>query len=82
MLKSEFNKAFAMAKDRSIELLHVDNKILHGCALPDFEYPVHCTTEQLAALIRWDCQGFDSGWDSEQLDQIAKIGKKKFILLD
>ena len=82
MLKSEFNKAFAMANDPDIPLIHVDYSVLHGCALPEFKYPVHCTTEQLAAMIRWQGQYLFGGWNSEELDQLAKIGKKKFILLD
>jgi len=82
MTKNEFNRAFEIAQNNNISLLDIDNSILYGCALPEFKYPVHCTIIQLAALIRWQCQYLFGGWDSEELDSIAYIAKKKFILVD
>ena len=82
MTKNEFNRAFEIAQNNNISLLDIDNSILYGCALPEFKYPVHCTIIQLAALIRWQAQYIFGGWDSEELDFIAFIAKKKFILVD
>lgn len=81
MTKNEFNEAFKIAKDFNIDLTNVDNSNLYGCGLPHFRYPVYTTLEAVAALIRWQAMRFDGQWDAEALDEVAQIGRKKFLVL-
>lgn len=81
MNKKEFSEILEIVQDSRIDLTDVDEMILHGCALPDFQYPVYVTRKQVAKLIRWDCIQFNGQFDSEELNNIGIIGKRKFIIV-
>ena len=51
-----------------------------GFALEEFEQ-VHITVDALASLIRYQCLNIDCTWDIKALDEIAKHGKHKFIVI-
>jgi hypothetical protein len=77
----QFRKAFAIADDQSIDLSNVDDSILYGCGLPEFK-PVYTTLEAVAKLIRWQALQFNGQWDAQELDEVATIGRKKFMVLN
>jgi hypothetical protein len=80
MTKAEFKQAFEIAKSNK-DLTNVDDSTVYGCGLPDFK-PVYVTLEVVAKLIRWQCQYiFGDGWDMNELDNIAHIAKKKFLII-
>ena len=81
MNKKEFSEALEIAQNRDVDLTDVDTIVLHGCALPDFQYPVYVTVKQVAALIRWDCLLLNGEIDSRELNDIGIIGKKKFRIV-
>ncbi len=79
MTKPELSKAMELAQsDEEIGLLDTD--IFHGFGLPDFKQ-VFCTTLQLAQLIRWQCFQMNGGIDSEALQEIANMGRKRFMVV-
>ena len=81
MTLAQFQKAFAIANDASIDLSNVDDSILFGCGLAVFE-PVYTTLEAVAKLIRWQAMQFNGEWDAEALNEVATIGRKKFMVLN
>lgn len=81
MTLAQFQKAFAIANDTSIDLSTVDDTILFGCGLPRFE-PVHTTLEAVAKLIRWQAMQFNGEWNSEALNEVTTIGRRKFMILN
>lgn len=80
MTKNEFNAAFNIAKNFSVDLTNVDSSHMFGYGLPDFE-PVHVTLEQVAKEIRWAALQFNGQWNGEALDEVAKLGRRNFIVL-
>jgi len=80
MTKHEFTAAFKIANDFSIDLSNVDDSHLYGYGLPDFK-PVHVTLEQVAKEIRWAALQFNGEWNGEALDEVAKLGRRNFIVL-
>jgi hypothetical protein len=80
MTLSEFKSAFAIAKDLKRDLSDVDDSNLFGYGLSSF-HPVHTTLEAVAKTIRWQALQWNGQWDAEQLDQVAKLGRKNFIVL-
>ena len=81
MTLAQFQKAFAIAKDTSIDLSNVDDSILFGCGLPRFK-PVHTTLEAVAKLIRWQAMQFNGQWNAEALNEVAELGRKNFLILN
>lgn len=85
MKASEFQKAFDIAASDA-DLSQVDDSILHGCALPDFQ-PRTATFRQLAKLIRWQARfimskpGGDQ-WDTEALTELKECLRRKLTLVD
>ena len=77
MTLAQFQKAFTIANDASIDLSNVDDSILFGCGLPLFE-PVYTTLEAVAKLIRWQAMQFNA----EALNEVTTIGRKKFMILN
>ena len=77
----QFQKAFAIANDASIDLSNVDDTILFGCGLPRFK-PVHTTLEAVAKLIRWQAMQFNGQWNAEALNEVAEVGRKNFLILN
>jgi hypothetical protein len=80
MNKAEFKQAFAVAKS-DVNLSEVDNTLLYGCGLPGFE-PVYCTTRQVAKLLRWQAQNLNGSWDMGEVNNIAKIAQRKFLIIE
>jgi len=80
MTLSQFQAAFAIAKDFSRDLSKVDDGILFGFGLSSFK-PVHTTLEAVAKLIRWQAYQFNGEWDSEALNEVATLGRKNFLIL-
>ena len=78
MNKNELQEAFDLAKSDTDLTLH-DFDVFFGFGLPDFE-PVSCTIQQVARLIRWQCQYLNGQWDMEAFDEIRKHGRKKFLV--
>ena len=81
MTLAQFQKAFAIANDASIDLSNVDDSILFGCGLLQFE-PVYTTLEAVAKLIRWQAMQFNGEWNAEALNEVTTIGRKKFMILN
>ena len=79
MTKSEFTKAFKLAKSAAT-LSDSENELFYGFGLKDFK-PIHCTIEGVAKIIRWQCEQFNGDWDMEALNEIAYFGKKRFIII-
>jgi len=80
MTKDELNKAWAIANQESFV---PDYKTLGwsiGFGLSDYQ-PVTISVEALATLIHYQCGCLDMTWDMEALDEIARHGKNKFIVL-
>jgi len=76
MTKSEFQTAFAIAADSQIDLSSVDDEILYGCGLPDFE-PVVATYEAVAKMIRWQAHCIDGSWDQEELTSLRNCFRRR-----
>jgi hypothetical protein len=80
MNTAQFNKAFAMAGDTSIDLSHVDRTILSGCFLPEFQ-PTCCTIEQVARELR-DFRWINGkGWDMNEVNNMRQVGRRKFTIV-
>lgn len=83
MTKEEFKAAFDRALERKHQDLPFDWNALDlfvGCGLREYK-PIHCTLDAVADLIRYQAQFFNGGWDHAELDNIAKIGRSKFIVV-
>lgn len=79
MTRREFSQALTMAKS-SQDLSVVDDSVLYGCGLPDFQ-PVVCTLEMVAKLLRWQCIMFNGEVDSQELENCSKICARKVFLV-
>jgi len=79
MTRAEMTDALKIAKsDRS--LANVDTSIMYGYGLPDFQ-PAHVTLEQVAANIRWQAGRLDGTWDVQEINNIANLGRKRFMII-
>ncbi len=87
MTKKQLSTALAMAQNKAIRFIDDDGKHLEdishfdGYGLAGFE-PIHCTIRQLAFLIRWQCVRSNGTVDADELNNLAAVGSKKFIVLD
>lgn len=81
MNKREFSESLAIAKDSSVDLQKDDMDIFSGFGLPDFPVEVFVTIRQIARLIRWQCFCFDGSIDSYELNEIGRIGRRKFQVI-
>lgn len=87
MTKAEFAAAFELAHADDVSWSDVDDSMLHGCALPDFQ-PVHTTLLSVARLIRWQClfmfrdAAGRQQWDAAELHSLALIAKRRFTLIE
>jgi hypothetical protein len=79
MNKAEMTKVLEIAKS-GCNLSHVDIDVLYGCGLRDFE-PVQTTLEVCARHVRWQAQCMDGTWDMEEINQCAKIFRKKVTII-
>ena len=83
MTKPQFSEALTIARSGR-DLSDVDDSTLHGCGLSDFKYPVYCTVEMVAKLVRWQCCSIfsnDTIADAQELDNMAHIARKKFQIV-
>ena len=80
MTKTELGRALEIAKSDH-DLSDSDFGNLSGFGLPGFR-PVYTTLGAVARLIRWQCGRLDGTWDSVNLDEIARFGRRLFLILD
>ena len=82
MTKPEFAKALKIAKDidNQPDLTDTDIDIFSGFGLNGFK-PVYVTLRQIARLIRYQALYWSGEWDSEALNEIGNLGKKRFIVI-
>jgi len=78
MTKAQLSKAVRIAKS-DVEIKE-DIDIFHGFGCDDFK-AVYVTIEQVARLIRWQCGCMDGTWDSDNLQEIAHYGQRRFHVL-
>lgn len=83
MTKNEFSEAVKLAKDSTRDLSAIDDSIVFGCGLPDFNngQKLVVTLEIVAKFIRWQCQYLGGGWDMEEMQNCFWIAKRKFLLV-
>jgi len=81
MTLAQFQTACKAAQNPTLDLSATDDTMLFGCGLPGFK-PVHTTLAAVAKLIRWQAIRFNGQWDAEALNEIATIGRKKFLIVD
>lgn len=81
MTIEQLQKAFAIANDRNVDLSNVDDTNLFGFGLPTFA-PVYTTLQAVAKVIRWQALQFNGQWNAEALNEVAQLGRKKFLILD
>jgi hypothetical protein len=78
MTKQQFDKAVALATSQEDLSAHDDN-VLHGCGLPDFR-PVTVTLAACARFIRWHCVCLNGTVDSEALNDMRAISRKRWLV--
>lgn len=81
MTLAQFQKAFQAAQNPTLDLTATDDSMLYGFGLPHFK-PVHTTIAAVAKVIRWQARQFNGQWDHPALDEVARIGRKKFLIVD
>ena len=79
MITLEFAEAFEIAKSDE-DLSAIDDTPLYGCALRNFK-PVHTTLRAVAKLIRWQALKLNGDWDMTEIDDLANIGRTKFLII-
>jgi len=79
MLRSEFQRAFDLAKSEA-DFTLVDTTSLFGYGLPDFQ-PVVATIEAVAATLRWQALQLNGHWDEEALNECWKLFRYRVTLL-
>ena len=80
MTKNEFKQAVEMVEKRE-DLSKFDDSNLFGCGLSDFKFPVYTTIGAVARLVAWQARTFAGTWDSVELDNMARIARKKFLIV-
>lgn len=77
MTKNQFDAAVKMASEGTFG--DADDTVLHGCGLPDFK-PVTVTLAAAARFIAWHCQCLNGSFDSEALNDMRNISRKKWLV--
>ena len=80
MTTKQFAQAVKLAESNS-DLSKYDYDNLYGCGLPDFK-PVHTTIEAVAKLVQYQARTFAGTWDAVELDNMAKIAKRNFLIVN
>jgi hypothetical protein len=80
MNRQEMKAAMAQAQSPQAEFDHVALAIFEGFGLPDFR-PVHVTTYAVGQLIRWQARRFDGQFDPTALQEIAQLGRQRFLII-
>ena len=82
MNKPELTRALSMYESNPQTCIdNGDLGIFDGYGLPDFK-PVNCRIVDVARLIGWQCQYIGGGLDMVELNELARLGRKRFNLLD
>ena len=79
MTSAQFKQAVALAKSDTEIKDEID--IFDGFGLWDFKV-VFVSLRQVARLIRWQCATFAGTWDSENMQEIQRHGRKRFQIID
>lgn len=79
MNKMEFKAAFEIANSDK-DLSGVDDSPLFGCGLKGFQ-PVHTTLEAVAKLVRYQALYLNGNWDMAEVDNMACIARRNFIII-
>lgn len=80
MTTKQFAEAVKLAEKNPQSLQNEDDSVLHGCALSTFD-PVHTTIPTVAKLVHYQAMQFNGRWDMQELDNMAQIAKKKFLIV-
>lgn len=80
MTKQQFDKAVTLARS-SEDLSKHDDTVLHGCALAGFT-PATCTLQASARFIRWHAINLDGSVDSEALNDLRAISRKRWLVVE
>lgn len=78
MTKDQFNAAVAIAQSK-VDLSNVDDTVLDGCGLPGF-VPVTVSLEACAKCIRWHAICLNGQIDSEALNEMRNISRKRWLV--
>ncbi len=78
MTKQQFDKAVALATS-SEDLSNHDDSVLYGCALADF-VPATVTLQAAARFIRWQAVNLNGTVDSESLNDLRAISRKRWLV--
>jgi hypothetical protein len=81
MTLAQFQVAVKAAQNPTLDLTATDDTMLFGYGLPEFK-PVHTTIAAVAKVIRWQARQFNGQWDMVELDALAKLARRKFIIVD
>lgn len=79
MTTQQFSQALQIAQSKE-DLSLVDDLILDGCGLPGFQ-PVTVTLKAAARFIRWQCICLNGQVDSEALNEMRAISRRKWIVV-
>ena len=79
MTRDELKQATAIAMDRNTDLSNVDDSLFLGFGLPSFK-PVNVTLRQVAKLIRWQAVMLNDEIDAQMYDEVAQVGRRKFVV--
>ena len=74
----ELKLCLKVAQDSSVDLSGVDDSILFGCGLPDFQ-PVAVSVKVVAKLLRYQCQCFDGSWDWREYNECTAPALKRNV---
>lgn len=80
MNKSEFQRAFELANDKTQDFTGVDMSMLDGCGLRGFQ-PVTVTIRTFAAFLRWQALGFGGEWNDADLTECREIARHKITMV-
>lgn len=80
MNKSEFQRAFDHANDKTQDFTGVDTSILHGCGLRGFQ-PVTVTMHVFAAFLRGQAIQMNGEWDATALNECREIARYKITMV-
>lgn len=84
MNKAEFQRAFKIAEKRAEAGVDYDwsaLEVLAGCGTFEVK-KVSCTVEAVAELIRYQARCLDGLWDHNEINNLADIAKRKFLIVN
>ena len=81
MTREQISQAVKLVESKDFDYTKHDDSNLFGCGLNDFKYPVYTTIGAVARLIAWQARTFGGTWDAVELDNMARIARKKFLII-